>query len=224
MNNNISFLTANFNEDTLTKCAISSLNKYCNMPGVIIDNSDKTPIDPALSKYYTIMDNSFHKLIPDYKQGSKNHCASIDYALKNYIKTKYVLLFDCDILFGPNIIQLLNAYEQFDAIGTVRWDDAPPIRLIPYMCIFNVEKMKQENISYFDNDRCIGPNSITYDLCGPNTKNWFYDTGASFYEDIKDTWNINNVDIGKYCVHMKGALNCNRDYRGWLNFYRLLWM
>ena len=48
-----------------------------------------------------------------------------------------------------------------------------------------------------------------------------FDDNKTILEGIKVPHNY--IDIGKYCVHMKGALNCNRDYRGWLNSYRVLW-
>lgn len=217
----ITLLTVSFNNNILTGMMIKSLYKQLDdelYDIVIVDNGDKIPVDDNMKCVFTVVDNFNHKIIPDYKQISKNHCSAIDYALKNYIQTKWCLLVDNDILYKPSIKDLFAKLDEheFDCCGEVGFDDAPPNRLFPYFCLLNVEKMNMENISYFDNNRCIGPGSRIHppDL-------WYKDTGCSFLEDIKDTWRIKNINISDYALHLKAA--SVKNVNKWLREHRCMY-
>ena len=192
----ITLLTVNFNQNKMTAFMLKSFIKNMgnNINYLIIDNStiiEKSLINSGLN----VFNNLNNHITGNYHQCSKNHCSTIDYALKNLIKTKYVLLCDNDIFFKPSIISLLKNYKTNDCIGEIGWDDAPPERLFPYFCIINVEKFRNEKLNYFDNKRCIGPGSKEIGHRGPGTVCWYKDTGCSFLEDIKNTWNIKLIKL-----------------------------
>lgn len=203
----ITLLTVSFNNNIMTTAMLKSfLKQVGDLPEIlVIDNGTHTLLSPEFKKTFNVFDNSRQHVTSDYHQCSKNHCSTIDYALKNLIKTKWVLLVDNDILFKPEVKTLLDNLNEndFDCVGEIGWDDAPPNRLFPYFCIINVEKFKNDRISYFDNERCIGPGSIEIGPRGPFTKCWYKDTGCSFYEDIRMLWRIEKIKLDKFIVHNK---------------------
>lgn len=215
--NDITVLTATYNNNILTGMMLKSLYKQLDtdIKISIIDNGTKIFADNDMKELFDVIDNTNFKLTPNYNQPSRNHCSSIDYAFKNCIKTKYVLLVDNDILFKPSVKQLLeNLPDDFDCVGEVGWDSTPPNRLFPYFCIINLEKFKQDNLNYFDETRIIKNSRI----CNK------YDTGYSFYEDIKTlNWNIIPIKFKDYIVHLKGAMNNNKNFYPWLQEHRDLY-
>lgn len=214
---NVTLLTCTYNNNLITKMMLMSFFKQLGfeIPVIIMDNGTKVFCDEDMTSVFNVIDNHNNKLTGKFDGPSKNHCVSIDYALKNCIKTKYVLLCDNDVLFKPELktfFQFLDTFEEdIDCVGEVGWDRTPPNRLYPYFCIINVEKLKKDKINYFDNKRCIG--------------NWRvrnkYDTGYSFYEDIKKKkWKLIKINMTKYIVHFKGiSLHSDRfhSYIDWLN-------
>ncbi len=216
----ITILTVSFNNNVLTGMMLKSFQKQVGeLPEVIIiDNGNKIPVDDGLKSAFNVIDNFNQKITGDYKQCSKNHCSTIDYALKNIIKTKWCLLVDNDILFKPSLksfLENLNENE-FDCCGEIGWDDAPPERLYPYFCIINVEKFRNENLNYFDNDRCIGLGSKTIGKRGIDTLCWYKDTGCSFLEDIKTYWKIKQIKLNEIIVHLKMTGKWNKNYKTFL--------
>ncbi len=195
---------------------IKSFFKNIGRPNTIViaDNGTWLPIDPSFHKVVTVVDNTHQKITGDYHQCSKNHCSTIDYILKHKINTEWVLLVDNDILFKPDAKQFITTFDvsTYDAAGEVGWDDAPPCRLYPYFCLINVNKFNHDGINYFDNNRCIGPNSQQVGIRGPHTPCWYQDTGCSFYEDIQETWRLCNIQLSNYIVHMKCTGQNNKDY------------
>ena len=212
----ISLLTCNFNDSYMTLRMLESFLRLGlnDIKIYIMDNSTKYEISIVCKKYFTVINNTNFRYTKDYKQGSKNHCSAIDFALKNIIDTDYVLLVDNDILFKKNIVNLLNDYKKYDAIGEIGKDWVIPDRLKPYFCIINVKKMKEEQYNYFDENRCcfyVEPQYVTrinyenYNII--DTSNYLYDTGASFYEDIRGNWNIKNINLDDYIVHYRAGSN-----------------
>ena len=217
---NISLLTCTFNQHLLTKMMIMSFFKKIDnlIPVIIMDNSTKTFCPDDLKKQFTVINNTNFKLTPDYGQVSKNHCASIEYALKNCIKTKYVLLCDNGILFKPTIVELfneINKFEDFDVIGEIGCDSTPPNRLFPYLNFINVDKLKKDNISYFnETDMKCKPVGTRLDCI-------YNDTGSTFLHNIKDKWKIRELKMDNYIVHLRGAsYNPFMKIEDWLNKYK----
>ena len=214
MLNDITLLTANFNNSYMIMKMLESfmlmVKQYINV--VIIDNSDKIPVRNTLKELFTVIDNTNFKLTPNYNQGSKNHAASIDFALQNCINTKYVLLCDSDILFKYEFKNFLDLRHKYDAIGNILVNSfVLKERLDPCCCIFDVEKYKMNKINYFDNNRCIEPNI-------PGMEQ--YDTGASFLEDIQNAkWKIKTIhQPSLYYAHfMDGTHKSKEEYIQFLN-------
>lgn len=204
--NDITLLSVSYNNNLITGMMLKSLSKQISLENIIIvDNGDRIPVDEGLKSCFNVVDNFNQKITGNYRQCSKNHCSTIDYVLKNLIKTKWCLLVDNDILFKPaakTLLENLNENE-FDCCGEIGWDDAPPERLFPYFCLINVEKFKNDNLNYFDNDRCIGPGSKEVGKRGPGTPCWYKDTGCSFLEDIQNKWKIKTIKLENFIVHLK---------------------
>lgn len=159
INTNLTLLTVSFNNNILTGMMIKSFIKQSDMqcPVVIVDNGTTEPVDDLLKRAFTVVDNYQHKLIPDERQNSRNHCIAIDYAIYNNVHTDWCLLVDNDILFLPTVKTILgctfNASCPFDIYGEVGYDMTPPERLFPYWCLINVKKMKHDKIRYYDRNR-----------------------------------------------------------------------
>lgn len=211
----ITLLTCTFNNNLLTKCMIMSCYKQLKkeIPIVIMDNGTTELCSSDLKEMFNVIDNSNYQLTKNYNQISRNHCASIDYAIKNLIHTKYMILCDNDILYNSNITKLieeLNKNDEIDCCGEIELHNKLkyPFRLLPFFCIINVDKMKQQNINYFDENRCMNQLDTNFD----NNGNWknniikdnkeYGDTGSSFLWDIQDKkWNIKNIKINNYIKH-----------------------
>lgn len=215
--NNITLLTCTFNNNLLTKCMIMSLFKQLgkSIPVVIMDNGTKEFCTNDMKEIFTVIDNTNYKIIPNYKQVSRNHCASIDYALKNYIKTKYVLLCDNDILFKSSIKKLfndLNILNEIDSVGEIELSKRG-YRLFPFFCIINVEKMKLDKINYFNKNNCMNNMETKFDTNGNYESNIYLtknikglDTGGSFLNEIKNKkWTILKIKLDKYIKHFAMA-------------------
>lgn len=218
--NEITLLTVSFNNNVLTTMMIKSFYKQvCEVETLIIDNGTFQPVSSDMKELFNVVDNTNQKITGNYNQCSKNHCSAVDYALKNCVKTKWCLLVDNDVLFKSDVKKLLEELKdsEFDCCGEIGWDDAPPIRLFPYFCLINVEKFRNENLNYFDNDRCIGPGSKEVGKRGPGTPCWYKDTGCSFLEDIQNSWKIQEIKLSDYIVHLKCTGQNNRDFRKFLN-------
>ena len=204
----LTLLTVTFNNNLMTGLMLKSATKQlCELPEtIVIDNGTTQPVDEKLKSIVEVFDNTNNHVTGNYHQCSKNHCSAVDYALKNLIETKWCLLVDNDILFKPTVKKLLEEFdESSDCVGEIGWDDAPPERRFPYFCLINVEKFRAEKVSYFENDRCIGPGSRENGTRGPGATCWYKDTGCSFLEDIRNTWNIREIKLSDYIVHRKNT-------------------
>jgi len=205
---NITLLTVSYNNNLLTGMMIKSCFKQIGqeIPVCIIDTGNKQKCDESLKELFDVYDCSNVKL-----RSSSQHSYAIDYALKNCIKTKYVMLCDNDILFKPelkNLLMFLDTFEEIDAVGEIGWDNTPPNRLYPYFCIINVEKFNNENMNYYDSKRIIKD----------SRKLNKYDTGYSFYEDIKkNKWDIKKIKMNKFILHLKSGTLANKNYISWLS-------
>ena len=233
----LTLLTCTFNNNLLTKCMIMSLVKQLgiDIPIVIMDNGTTELCTNEMREIFNVIDNSNYKITGNFGQISRNHCASIDYALKNLIKTKYVLLCDNDILFKPTVKDLIENMNDTDCVGEIEKDKCgKPWRVFPFFCIINVEKLKKENINYFDETRCMNELDTSFDEKG----NWkadirksqksFGDTGSSFLWDIeKSNWKIDKIKLEDYILHFAMASwnpNVKNRIESWLTENRNLFI
>lgn len=225
----ITLLTANFNDPILTLYMLRSFVKAIGdtiCPICLLDNSTKNYLADIVpqNKIVTVVDNTNFKLTPNYRQSSLNHCASLEYAMNNCIATRYVLLCDNDILFFPAIRDLLSSdFSGYDAIGEIGYDYTPPNRLLPYMCIIDLDKKRTDNISYFDPRRIMWQSEHNNKI-HDGTGRGYLDTGASFLQDIINSqWHIYPIAISQYITHLKGASNKHKNYYGWLGKFHSLY-
>jgi len=189
--NDLTLLTFNYNTPKLiNSLLISFFNFYkVNIPVVIFENSDKDYLPELYYNLFNVINNKNYRLTGNQNNISRNHCASIDYALKNIIKTKYCIICDSDVTILADITKIIDLRYNYDLIGHITYEEyIKPERIHPCFCIINVEKFNNEKLNYYDPNRCINPNYINL------TRTYIkYDTGASFYEDIKNSWNIKHI-------------------------------
>ena len=231
---NITLLMCTFNTNKMTTLAIKSLFKQLHryIPVVLFDNGNKELCTNEMKEIFTIYDNSHYKITGQQNQLSRNHCATVDYALKNCINTKYVMLCDTDILFKPSIVKLiddLDKKEEIDALGEILGTND---RLMPMFCIINVEKFKKENLNYYDPTRCMNNFTSIFDKDGNYIRDeikpdkWYGDTGGSFLWDIeKNHWNIIKIKFADYIEHYgRGSFEEKPiTVNQWLNMHKDLW-
>lgn len=228
----ITLLTCTFNNNILTSLMIKSLFKQLKreIPVVIMDNGTKLKCTNGMKEVFEVIDNTNYKIIPNYNQVSRNHCASIDYALKNCIKTKYVLLCDNDILYKPGLdlfFEKIDKIQNLNCVGEISKIKGSVKRVLPFFCIMNVELFK--TINYFDKNRCMNHCITIFNQNGEyngrkllNNK-IIYDTGASFYEDLmKNKININEIKLDNLIIHLASASWGKKNYLGWLDKHRNL--
>lgn len=230
--------TVHFNTPDLMDALIKSIEMHVpNYHLYIFDNSDIEPYNTD-NEHVTIIDNTKGQIInfdefleryPNrFKYGGKGngwasakHCYTIQKCI-DMIKKPFILL-DSDVLLKKDISELYD--PTCVAVGTLRTFHIKKHRVLPFVCFINPKKMKELNISYFDERRMLG---LNFD---DNTD--YYDTGASFYEDIKDTGLFKNIDFSDYILHYgSGSWECkSRESKGhttcsskqWLDQNKMYW-
>ena len=230
-----------YNTPELTKAAILSIRKHGgeDYQIVIFDNSDKRPfIGCAEMGDYIKYDNTKGKLVdfdaelakwPERDKdignalgcnfGSVKHMLSVEWLLQN-MEGPFMLC-DSDILLKRPIDDMFD--ETVTACGQVNspYDNIHGVpRLIPFVCFINAPKCRRLGIHYFDPLRSWGLNQGT----GRNRN--FYDTGASFLEDVRNhqkatlrtVWVLDRIE------HLgAGSWRQNEKADEWLQQHKHLW-
>lgn len=209
--NDLSLLTFNYNTPELIEdLLISFFTHYKKIvPVVIFENGIECLLSSKYNEIFNIIDNKNYKITGEHGNISRNHSASIDYALKNIIDTKYCLICDSDVKLLPDITKVIDMKDNYDLIGHITYEEyVKPERIHPCCCIINVEKFKKEKRNYYDPLRCIIPNITNI------TRTYIkYDTGASFYEDVKNSWKILNIpNINDFYIHYQKGSHKSDDY------------
>lgn len=210
---NYTLLTFNFNTTELTNNMIRTfLYKHNNFNGkiVVVDNStiemyepfnsDIKVIDNTKGDYisYKVLD-SLPKVHSYNNYASARHCMSIDYALRNLVKTDYVILMDSDTVFTDDILDVIKLAPNYGLIGDLIHKYGKDY-IHPYACIINLKLTAK--IPYFDLNRIMYVNGSTHD------------TGASFYEDLTSSGiPIHSVKFTNSIIHLKGGSYDNRKGR-----------
>lgn len=242
----ITFAIVHFNTPELTTCLCGSIIK--NHPDakiVIFDNSDKKPF-PKDDIEIIYIDNTkgqiinFEKELSKYPNrnideqtrsgcnfGSAKHSMSIDWLCKN-LNENFVLL-DSDILL-KRPIDFIN--ENVMCLSDIIHVTGNVNRICPMLAFINVKLMNKKGISFFDGNRM-------HSLCNRNTLYFWYDTGASFYEDCIKNNSFMQISFDKYAIHFgngswrqnnKKPVNVDKmqyeniPYNVWLMKYKELWV
>ena len=122
--------------------------------------------------------------------GSRIHCLTIDFLIKYLYKNgvENLILTDSDVIFKTNPLGIID--NNYISIGKY---EKHLNRLCPYFIYFNLKKINELNINYYDETRLIG--------MIPDVE-FKYDTGGSFFEDLNKIPNsIKYEDIYKYIDH-----------------------
>ena len=229
-----------YNTPELTEATIKSLRKHGgeDYQVVIFDNSDEQPWKKKI-KGVKVIDNTkgqlidFDKELAKFKNkwarhgvngkcvyGSDKHMMSIQ-KLFDLIPDGFLLM-DSDILLKQNVDFMFQ--EDQCVVGHIQeWQKSGnPYhieRLVPMLCYINVPMCKACGINYWDPKR-------SWMLHGQTKASW-YDTGASFLEDIKRHKNGahgKRIDIRPLMEHLKsGSWRNESQAQAWLEQHKDLW-
>lgn len=208
MNKNICIV--HYNTPALTACLIKSINKFT--PGTnifVFDNSDKKPFINEFENV-TVFDNTsgqiinFTEWLNKYpgrlksngkvnNYGSAKHCISVQKCIE--LIDKNFVLIDSDVLLRKDISGIWDG-NYYWVGGTERWSQSLlRKRVCPFLLYLNVEKMKQNGITFFDDKHMFGLNN------GPRCEE--YDTGCWLYEKTLNKGRI--IKYNDYIVHFRAG-------------------
>lgn len=228
----MNFVIVHYNTPELTECLCSSIYKFNeNAKIIIFDNSNKRPFTKSELFNIEYYDNTkgqiinfeefFSKLPIDNfiknlnNLGSAKHTLSIDYLIKNLNVDEFCLL-DSDILIKKSLDFFNSDYITIGELSNdkrILFNNKIRMqRIFPHCQYINVKLIKDLNISYFDSNRITGVDISKLD----------YDTGASFYEDIKNE-NIKFINLNDYIIHFGAASWENKNYKQWLISNKEYW-
>ena len=229
-----------FNTPELTEACINSIRKHGGKEYniTVFDNSDARPFTKKMDGV-TVIDNTkgqvidFNKELSKYPKarhgevnnyGSDKHMMSVQ-KLWDIIDAPFLLL-DSDVLVKQSVDFMFQDSQV--AVGHVQnpqpGNNFHLGRLVPMLCYINVPLCRKCGLTYFDPKRSWMIHSS--DL--QDKRNW-YDTGASFYEDIhnhKNGAHGKRVDIRPLMEHYKRGSwwgNCKGDHLKWLERHKKLW-
>lgn len=223
---NLTIMTVNFNTPEFIFTLVSSYKKYnrwCNEKIYVIDNGTVKDI-PAGEYADFILENFDKSLYHDlekYEKTSKektlasaHHSFTIDWFIKNRVKTDYLLLLDSDIIFKRSFENEFREFVEND-YGLYGYERTNYLChcIAPWACFINVKKMKEQNLGYFDINRILYVND-----------NLTHDTGASLFEDFKKrNVKIKSTADNTFYIHLKGG-SLNKQKRvEFIKKYKEIW-
>lgn len=229
-----------YNTPELTEACIWSIRKHGGEDYhiTIFDNSDERPFT-AKMQGVTVIDNTqgqivdFEKELAKYQKakygkvnnyGSDKHMMSVQ-KLWDILPDGFLLL-DSDVLLKQSVDFMFR--DDQVAVGHVQnpqpGNNFHLGRLVPMVCYINVPLCRKCGLSYFDPQRAwmIHSNDLS------DKRNW-YDTGASFFEDIhnhKGGAHGMRIDIRPLMEHYKRGSwygNNINHHQQWLQQHKSLW-
>lgn len=229
---NMTFVIVHFNTPELTTCLCSSIYKHHPDAKIILfDNSTTRPfvehslfnIDykdntkGQLINFDTVLNNypidTFIKNLNNL--GSAKHALSIDYVIK-HLDVDEVCLLDSDILIKKPLDFFDSTYITIGELSNdkqILFNNKRRMqRIFPHCQYINVNQIRGKNISFFDANRITGIDISPLD----------YDTGASFYEDVKNE-KIKFIRLDDYVIHFGAASWENKNYKQWLISNKEYW-
>ena len=232
-----------YNTPELTEATILSLRKHGgeDYKVVIFDNSDERPWTKKI-KGVQVIDNTKGQIIDFDKELEKypNKCPGIGiwgscvYGSAKHMMTIQklfdllpdgFLLMDSDILLKADV-DFMFQYDQCTVghIQSAQKAGNPKgiDRLVPMLCWINVPMCKHCGIDYFDSKRSWG-----LQPGAQRNRGNYYDTGASFLEDIRSHRNGacgKRIDIRPLMEHLQSGSWRNKDKAmTWLEQHSDLW-
>ena len=229
-----------FNTPELTEACILSVRKHGGQQYhiTVFDNSDARPFTAKMDGV-TVIDNTKGQVI-DFDKELKKHQKAQYGKVNNYASDKHMmsvqklwdiinapfLLLDSDVLLKQSVDFMFK--DDVVAVGHVQnpqpGNNFNLGRLVPMVCYINVPLCHEYGMTYFDPKRAWMIHSDNLH----DRANW-YDTGASFYEDIhakKNGCRGTRIDIRPLMEHYKRGSwwgNCHGDHKKWLENHKNLW-
>lgn len=188
----LTLITCSYNtpEITLTmlRSWVSVHKSYQNI--VLCDNSTNDETKNLL------LENE----VPFISNYGMSHGNGVNKAL-DLCNTKYALLVDTDVIFLKDHSEIFNRFKNMDLtiMGKIEGDRGGKSiynRVNPWHCFINVDKIKQYNITFFNEKKMRDSFKCSK----------IYDIGSTFFEDIKtNKLKIGDIDLGdKYYIHLEG--------------------
>lgn len=228
-----------YNTPKLTECLIKSINKYTpNSHIYIFDNSDKYPFVYKQDNI-TLFDNTKGQIInfdewlkkyPDRNIstgnvnnfGSAKHSYSIQKCIE-LINDNFILL-DSDILLKKDITPIYDSNYLYVS-DTETFARHNTKRCTPFLCFINVNLMKKEKLTYFNDDYMYGLHKTEMSD--------HYDTGGYLYI-LGEKYPHKKIYNKDFIVHYRAAswiedAKSKHNYRpkntidGFLNIHKELW-
>lgn len=190
--NDLTLITCSYNTPDITLTMLKSWMYVhnCTQRLVLIDNSTDNITRDLL----------YDNKIPYTTHPGLSHGEGVNKALK-LCKTKYALLVDTDVIFLRNHTDIFEQFKSMNlaVMGKVEGDRGGKKiynRVNPWHCFIDVEKIKEHNITFFDEER----------MKSSFKTEKIYDIGSTFLEDIKKAnLQIGNVDLEhNYFLHLEG--------------------
>lgn len=231
-----------YNTPELTEAAIRSLWKHGGKEYeiTVFDNSDKRPFLKPMDGV-KVIDNTHGQVINFDEELKKYPDREPRYAMQSNfgsfkhtltIQKLWELIPEGFLLMESDVIIKQSVDFMFDYThGTVGHIQTGLIahnphnidRIVPFLCFINVPMCQEKGVAYFDPLRCWALQK------GEMTKGNWYDTGASFLEDIRSHKNgINGlrIDIRPLMEHYHGGswkVNNLQVQLAWINQLREYW-
>lgn len=230
-----------YNTPELLEAAIKSLRKHGgeDYQVVVFDNSDRRPFTKRMKGVKRINNTkgqiiNWNKFLAEYPDKETKHGEINDWGSAKHARTvqelwkiipQGFLLMDSDVLIQKNIDFMFD--ERECTVGHVQhpqpYNPFGTPRLLPMLLWINVPMCEAGGAKFFD------PNRSWHLQKGLNNPANWYDTGASFLEDIKTLkpqCHGKRIDIRPLIVHFgKGSWLRNdvQVQKAWLKTYRHLW-
>lgn len=189
---NLTLISCSYNTPNITltmlKSWIAVHNKTQRL--IICDNSTNNDTKNLLDSYK----------ISYITRTGMSHGNGVNELLK-LCKTKYALLVDTDVIFLKDHNKIFNQFKDLDLtiMGKVEGDRGGKSiykRVNPWHCFINVEQIKENNITFFDQKRMQDSFKTSK----------IYDIGSTFLQDIKEyKLKIGDIDLSNnYYLHLEG--------------------
>ena len=230
-------ITFSYNTTELTNALIDSINLFSKGNEVIVfDNSDKVKYvndtvkvldntDGHIVNYANIIETHQKSKLSSYGKlngfGSMKHSLAIQKCMDMFDDN--FIIIDSDVLLKKDITSICD--ENYAFVGEI-WNAYGEFktRVFPHLLYINNKMCKKNGINFFDIKRIVGFNA--------GSINDFYDTGASFLEDvISSGLPFKQIKTNDYIVHFQSGSWVNniskqtsKNYKEWLEKHKNLYL